>query len=84
MPVANVGQEIRECRRLLLRAELALSLKPIVELKPKSSAPSKINLVCSLTNLLVSNFALGSLYSGFLRDCLLHLRCLKKLVIEKI
>jgi hypothetical protein len=60
--------------RLLSRAEFALSLQPIIQLKARGSTPVKINLVRSLTNLLVSHFALGSLSHGFLRDYLLHLR----------
>ena len=60
--------------RLLSRAELTLSLQPIVQRKARGSTPVKINLVRSLTNLLAGRFASRTLSCGLLRDWFLHLR----------
>ena len=55
-------------------AELALSLKPVIQLVARSRAPGKKNLVGSLTNLPVSHFASRTFSCGLLRNCFLHLR----------
>jgi len=60
---------------LLFQAELTLSLQPIIQLKARGSTPVKINLVRSLTDLLVSRFASRSFSCGLLRHHFLRLGC---------